>query len=93
MGVKAVYAVAFENAGIYWGGTVARVIDGRDLLPPEPMELTLAALDELAPEDELVLLLYCQPQPLFGILRRNGYGWREQIRPDGTHEIYIRKTP
>jgi hypothetical protein len=92
MVVKAVYVAPVENRGIYGGGTVARVIDGRDLLPPEPMELTLAALDELAPDDELVLLLYCQPQPLYGILRRNGYGWTEQIRADGTREIHIRKT-
>ena len=36
-----------------------RVIDGRDLLPPEPMELTLAALDALEPGQELLLLLLC----------------------------------
>lgn len=68
-----------------------RVIDGRDLQPPEPLELALAALDVLPDNDELVLLLYCQPHPLFQILRRNGYAWQEDIQPDGTHEIRIRK--
>lgn len=67
------------------------VIDGRDLLPPEPLERALEALDTLAPGDELVLLLYCQPQPLFNILRKNGYVWQETIENDGTHAISIRK--
>lgn len=67
------------------------VIDGRDLQPPEPLELALEALDNLAPDAELVLLLYCQPQPLFNILRRNGYAWQESVKDDGTHEIRIRK--
>lgn len=71
--------------------TGPQVIDGRDMLPPEPMELTLAALDTLPPEGELVLLLYCQPHPLYQILRRNGYAWTEATQGDGTTEIRIRK--
>jgi hypothetical protein len=71
---------------------VSRVIDGRALVPPEPLELTLAALDTLASDEELLLLLYCRPQPLFDILRRYHYAWREQVQPDGTHEIRIRKS-
>ncbi len=69
-----------------------RVIDGRELLPPEPLELTLAALDELGAGEELLLLLYCEPHPLFGILRNNGYRWDGHVRSDGTHEIRIRRT-
>jgi uncharacterized protein (DUF2249 family) len=71
---------------------MSQVIDGRDLQPPEPMELALTALDTLPDGEELTLLLYCQPHPLFGILRRNGYVWREEILDDGTHEIRIRKS-
>jgi hypothetical protein len=67
------------------------LIDGRDLVPPEPLELTLAALDTLAPDDEVVLLLYIQPRPLFGILQREGYVWRETVQADGTREFRIRK--
>lgn len=66
-------------------------IDGRDMQPPEPLERALEALDHLADGDELVLLLYCQPQPLFNVLRQNGYAWRETVQDDGTHEIRIRK--
>jgi len=67
------------------------VVDGRDLQPPEPLEHTLAALDQVAPDGEVVLLVYCRPQPLFNILRRNGYAWQENVRPDGCHEIVIRR--
>lgn len=68
-----------------------RVIDGRYLSPPEPLELTLTALDTLGDGEELVVLLFCQPQPLFSILRQNGYRWTESVQDDGTHEIRIRK--
>lgn len=70
-----------------------RLIDGRDLLPPEPLELTLAALDGLGDGEELTLQLYCQPHPLYQILRRSGYVWRVTVWDDGTHEIRIRKAP
>jgi hemerythrin superfamily protein len=73
------------------GGGVRCVIDGRDLLPPEPLELTLAALDVLPAGGELLLQLFCRPHPLFQILRRNGYVWQESVLGDGTHEIHIRK--
>lgn len=70
---------------------MTQLIDGRAMVPPEPLEATLAVLDRLAADDELVLLLYCRPHPLFAILRREGYLWTEDQRPDGTHEFRIRK--
>jgi uncharacterized protein (DUF2249 family) len=68
---------------------VPRIIDGRNLLPPEPLELVLTALDSLPDGEELLLQLYCQPHPLCQILRRNGFVWRETVLEDGTHEIRI----
>ena len=68
-------------------------IDGRELQPPEPMERTMEALDKLGEGDDVLLLLYCQPHPLFSILRNNGYAWSEDVRADGTREIRIRKQP
>ena len=68
-----------------------RVIDGRGMLPPEPLELTLAALDALAVGEELLLLLYCEPHPLYGILKQNGYTHKTAFREDGTVEVRIRK--
>lgn len=67
----------------------AKVIDARGMLPPEPLELTLAALDDLQRGGEIVLLLYREPFPLYDILRRNGYSHRIETRPDGTVEIHI----
>ncbi len=70
---------------------MTKVIDGRELQPPEPLEQTMAALEQLADGDEVLLLLYCQPHPLYNILRNNGYSWTEDVLPEGTREIRIRK--
>jgi len=66
-------------------------IDGRDMQPPEPLERTLTALDGLPERGEVLLQVYCHPRPLFDILGRNGYVWQEQVHPDGTHAIRIRR--
>lgn len=69
-----------------------RLIDGRDMEPPEPLELAVAELARLAPGEELVMLLRCEPLPLYAILERNGYRYRSQLRADGSNEIHIQKT-
>jgi len=69
----------------------ARVIDGRDMEPPEPLELAVAALAALAPGEELVMLLRCEPLPLYAILERNGFRYRAELRADGSNEIRIHK--
>lgn len=61
------------------------------MVPPEPLERALAELDALADGDELLLLLYCRPQPLFNILRNSGYVWQEDVKDDGTHEIRVKR--
>lgn len=71
--------------------TAALVVDGREMQPPEPLERTLEGLDKLQDGEELLLLVYCHPVPLFNILRNNGYVWREDVLEDGTHEIRIRR--
>ena len=68
-----------------------RLIDGRGMEPPEPLERALVELATLAPGEELVMLLRCEPLPLYSILERNGYGYRSKLRPDGTNEIHIQK--
>ncbi len=70
-----------------------RVIDGRDMVPPEPLEAALDALETLPEGDHVTLLLYCQPGPLYDILNRDGYCWDERARPDGTREIRIGRSP
>jgi len=68
-----------------------RVIDGRGMEPPEPLERALAELATLAPGEELVMLLRCEALPLYSILDRNGFRYRTQLRPDGTNEVRIQK--
>lgn len=68
-----------------------RLIDGRDMEPPEPLERALAELATMGPEDELVMLLNCEPLPLYAILDQNGFGYRSQPQPDGSNEVRIRK--
>ena len=68
-----------------------RLIDGRDLSPPEPLELALAELATLAPGEELVMLLRCEPLPLYSILERNGFSYRTRPMPDGSNEVRIQK--
>lgn len=68
-----------------------RTIDARDWLPPEPMEAVLAALPELDPGRELVLLLYREPFPLYRVLEARGFVHRTVLHPDGTFAIHVRR--
>jgi TusA-related sulfurtransferase len=66
------------------------IVDARGLMPPEPLNLTLEALDTLPPDGEVILLLYREPGPLYDILRRNGYVHRTETNSDGEFSIHIR---
>lgn len=66
------------------------IVDARGLIPPEPLNLTLEALDTLPPDGEVILLLYREPIPLYDVLRRNGYAHHTEIQDDGTFAIHIR---
>lgn len=68
-----------------------RLIDGRDMEPPEPLELAVAELADLPAGGELVMLLNCEPLPLYAILDRKGFRYRAERRADGTNEIHIHK--
>ncbi len=67
------------------------LIDGRAMLPPEPLERTLEALDSLPEGESLTLLVACHPEPLLFILQDHGFAWEETVRQDGTHQLVIRK--
>ena len=69
-----------------------RLIDGRDMEPPEPLERAMAALAAMAPGDELVMLLRCEALPLYSLLERSGFSYRSAFRPDGTNEVRIKKS-
>ncbi len=69
----------------------ARLIDGRGMEPPEPLELAAAELATLPAGEELVMLLRCEPLPLYAMLDRNGYRYRSARLADGTTEVHIQK--
>lgn len=65
-------------------------IDARGLEPPEPMVLTLEALDRLAAGQTLLVLLPREPYPLYRTLQINGFIWETRFRDDGAVEVLIK---
>ncbi len=65
------------------------LVDARWLLPPDPMEKVLAALDALGPGQHVRFLLHREPYPLYGILQNMGYSHRTHMIEDGCFEILI----
>lgn len=66
------------------------VLDARGLEPPEPMVLTMEALDRLGPSERLLVLLPREPYPLYRALELNGFSWQTECQSDGTVEVLIR---
>ena len=59
------------------------------MVPPEPMERVLEALDLLQPGQRIRMVIDREPVPLYRILERNGYSYRTSARDDYTYEILI----
>ena len=70
-----------------------RIVDGRELEPPEPFILTMEALDEISPGQTVLLVLGREPFPLYRALQLNGYVWEITHNDDGTVEILIQHRP
>jgi len=66
-----------------------RVVDGRDLPAPEPLERVLAALTGLGREDRVRLLIHREPLPLYELLRERGYRWETRALGPGDYEVLI----
>ena len=66
-----------------------KVVDGRDLEPPEPFVLTMEALDSIQPGQKVLLKLGREPFPLYRALELNGYAWETSHHDDGTVAILI----
>ncbi|MCC6715306.1 MAG: DUF2249 domain-containing protein [Gammaproteobacteria bacterium] len=64
-------------------------IDARGMVAPEPFERVVEALEGFAPGDEIVLLLYREPYPLYDMLVRNGYRYSTEHDEDGTVRVRI----
>jgi tRNA 2-thiouridine synthesizing protein A len=66
-----------------------RIIDARDMEPPEPFVRTMEALDGIGAGEKLLLLLSREPHPLYRALEINGFAWQTERKPDGLVEILI----
>ena len=67
-----------------------RVVDGRFMEPPQPFMATMEMLDTLQPGEEMQLLLYREPHPLYRVLQQNGHTWQTELQTDGTFVVTIR---
>ena len=65
------------------------VLDVRGMEPPEPLERVLETIDDFGPGDTLKLVIDCRPQPLYRILDRNGFAFREKAGAESLYEISI----
>jgi len=70
-------------------GTRMPLLDARFLEPPEPFVQTMEMLDGLSPGEQMLLLLYREPHPLYRVLAQNGHFWQTELRPDGTFAVLI----
>lgn len=68
-----------------------KVIDNRGLEPPEPMQRTLQALEELADGEKLMIINDKKPMFLFESLDDLGYTYTVNPREDSGFEIIISK--
>lgn len=64
-------------------------VDARYLEPPEPFVQTMAMLDTLKPGEQMYLLLFREPHPLYRVLQQNGHRHESTLLPDGTFRILI----
>ena len=74
-------------------GTGMKVIDARDLAPPEPFERVMEAISVLEPGGQIMLILNREPFPLYRVLQLNGYVHKTTAFPDGRFEIVINQGP
>ena len=57
----------------------------------EPFEKIMAAVDQLQPDETLLLINSFEPRPLYRVMVRNGFThWAEQTA-DGDWKIYFRR--
>lgn len=70
-----------------------KIIDGREMEPPEPFVQTMEALDAIAPGQKVLLRLMREPFPLYHALELNGIAWQSERTADGEFEILMWHRP
>jgi uncharacterized protein (DUF2249 family) len=66
-----------------------RLLDVRDLEPPEPLERVLAELETLAPHERIRMVHRRDPHMLYPILEREHFAHRTLIGDDGLVQVLI----
>ena len=69
--------------------TIALTLDVRGMEPPEPLERILQEIDKFGTGDRLRVIIDCRPHPLFRILERDGFAYREEAGTTSLYEITI----
>lgn len=69
--------------------TRAITLDVRGMEPPEPLQKVLETIEGFGDEDQLTVVIDCRPQPLFRILERTGFAYREETGTASRYEITI----
>lgn len=64
----------------------ADVLEGR-----HAFDRIMSTVDELAPDDQLLLIAPFQPAPLIGVMRNRGYG--SELRPTDTGDWEVLFSP
>jgi TusA-related sulfurtransferase len=68
-------------------------LDVRGLPPPEPFEQIMRALESLARDELLRVLIHREPYPLYDVLRDTDYRHRTTELSDGNYSIEIDYAP
>lgn len=66
-----------------------RTVDARYLEPPQPFVAAMEMLATLKPGEEMLLLLFREPHPLYRVLAQNGHRWQTELHADGTFAVRI----
>lgn len=69
--------------------TIAITLDVRGMEPPEPLERILHEIGRFGTGDRLRVIIDCRPHPLFRILERDGFSYREEAGTTSLYEITI----
>ena len=69
--------------------TRIRNLDVSEVDPSEPVALVLDALDQLAPGEQLCVLIEHEPFPLYRLLSNRAYAYCTRVLADALYEVTI----